>query len=873
MGNNQSSEHPDVYTYHETVLKQGAQSAASDSSDESDDEMQEGYSRETPTSSNVEDETNSNSGGEENSDSEEKNPEQISLDQSELERAGLEEISEAENEAEASSSSIAFKQVFQQENSEFATPPSSPLSKEPSPGPSRRSTRLQLKASTINIISKKRPRLSMRDSDDSDDDLQYSTPSATRKTPSRLGNISAISDSSKSQVENISEVRAVEKKHSNEANITPKTPSSSHQLEASTVRTPSYDKGRPNLRSSGGESRPFLRAKRSAQLFGKNAVHLQKVVSPPTNEQYTERAGEVNVDVIKIVNDESNSCINPRANNQESENVTLTNSATVTESEKTPQQPAIVCSEGSTSTCTTFSNSVTNDTISEINTVVSTQNSLLSETQQDQLPANTYTTVGNQIFTEARSEGNDVTMTDVTNEKECNTSRTNMGSEKFSASGSHIVQPMDAQSVENFANDITIPKTLEVINVEQVSQNRLPVFGSRNIMTSTSTEDLQPSEVNTTGGLLSFSQLANSQTAAPSISSVTATSSALMVYPHSQAPASTSSQSLTCEQTPQIHTSAPSTSIVAAPSAALVIFPQISRSSQNGFTPQIHTPISPQVINQTPKVANPFPFSPPSTLSSVQKCCIFPISSNFDMTIRQGDIIKQDATAIVNSTDIHLRHQGAVSRLIAEAASPQMMIECQQHLMNHGGSLDILHVMDTIAGGRLNTNVERIIHVIPPSGSSTHFDHLSVNKLVSAYLQCMLHSDRLLNSTSLAFPLLGAGSFPTDISINAFYNAVLIYLSDKRSLSRLNDIRLIINEPQIFQFAVTYFTSCYENILTQGIDSAVAEALDGFYGNRNSNLSSFCVRDEVDGRSNKKWSATESLTNLFRGPPVKRPRL
>eukprot|EP00106_Octopus_bimaculoides_P015127 XP_014782569.1 PREDICTED: uncharacterized protein LOC106878006 isoform X1 [Octopus bimaculoides] len=175
-----------------------------------------------------------------------------------------------------------------------------------------------------------------------------------------------------------------------------------------------------------------------------------------------------------------------------------------------------------------------------------------------------------------------------------------------------------------------------------------------------------------------------------------------------------------------------------------------------------------------------------------------------------------DTTAIVSPANQLLQSTGGIAQAISHAAGPDFDKMCREISLKNG-LLDVSNIVCTRAGGLLRANY--VIHVSAPFFNDYADIKQCHSALVHSYINCINYANGKLKARSIAFPpistgeLLGLtksssqplqGSFGVDfdLSINAFYDALLIYTSDENTPKLLKDIRLVINDRDSVTFAI-----------------------------------------------------------------------
>ncbi|XP_046558431.1 LOW QUALITY PROTEIN: protein mono-ADP-ribosyltransferase PARP14-like [Haliotis rubra] len=150
--------------------------------------------------------------------------------------------------------------------------------------------------------------------------------------------------------------------------------------------------------------------------------------------------------------------------------------------------------------------------------------------------------------------------------------------------------------------------------------------------------------------------------------------------------------------------------------------------------------------------------------------------------IKQGDITKEDADCIINSTNPELDlNRGAVSKAIATACGKDMTSQCKMKLeaMRQNG------VVSTTAKG---LKCKYVLHV-----AGDHFG----NDWKKVVLICLREADKLGDAQSVAFPVLGTGAGhvnPQEIS----KIMVQAFAEFEPEASNLADIQVVVFQQPMF---------------------------------------------------------------------------
>ncbi|KAK6177554.1 hypothetical protein SNE40_015635 [Patella caerulea] len=881
MGNSESSQNSDVYTYHEDVLREGAEAVITGSDDDSyDEEMQEGPSQ---SNQNESDDTNGSSdedvavndnekSSSENNSETSSDPTPISTESSPVDL----QIPKRE------SSSLASQNDDKEDRTAFITPPSS---RDNSPVP-RRSSRFPQNVSKDESSTKQR--LSMRDSDDSEEEMLVAAPeeeSFAVVTRSKTSTLKTNEDSSEGQPEKISEATTSSKNKQLDNNK-----STIKSRKRSISDTPPDSSNKPAV-ATGGFDRPIVTAEPGIHMTKKNAVLLQKVIQrSSSNLKQTPIDTEATPSSSASHDSVTDVSTNPKANKKEKiRNQKTSQDRHVTKNLAEPEARRV---SGSTDKSKDNQKGKKGATqLNVLESVTATEETTVHRTFQvkdvhKSLVGGSVEKSVSETSTGLKSspDKSPDPLSITENKKELSKILVKKSADRLSkrssgtppidkkASGARPVKTLSSSGDRSATTDPLISPIAERTN------NFLKKPGSQSSHTGVNTSHNnnateEPMDISSSASGTNPSQnlpasVDKNRKSIKSSSNISGgieqtSEISLKKEKSSLADASASGPLLRVPLIPSTGVASP---VQVVPGASMDL-PKIPVDPRFAVLPSFQqtatTPSGAATIAQ-PMISGP-------------DHCVFSLMESFNMSVTLGDITEQRTEAIVNTTDGQLAHVGALSRHIAAAAGQQMINECQDFLRRHGRPLNTMEVMDTCAGGRFNRRVKKILHVVSSMGSYGA-DKAVVDKLIRTYLQCLKYADGKVDCSSISFPLLGAGSYLPDTSINAFYNAVLIFLSDRGTNSKLNDIRLILNDDELHKFAVDYYSACFENILTNGIESAVADAVNNFYGKNTwetqqkllNQIASWNNGGSDDGSSS---SGNNSSQNLFRGSAVKRPRL
>jgi eukaryotic-like serine/threonine-protein kinase len=162
---------------------------------------------------------------------------------------------------------------------------------------------------------------------------------------------------------------------------------------------------------------------------------------------------------------------------------------------------------------------------------------------------------------------------------------------------------------------------------------------------------------------------------------------------------------------------------------------------------------------------------------------VYPFPGGRSLRVLRGNIVEQDAEALVSSDDGTLTMSDGVSKAIREAAGESIVKEARRHAPVRAGRAIVT------SGGRL-----RARHVI--HGISLEFSRdrsaLPSRDLVSAILaSCVCQADSLYVER-IAFPLLGAGNagLPEDVCLDTMFRFLARLLS--RGLTGIREATIVL---------------------------------------------------------------------------------
>ena len=120
-----------------------------------------------------------------------------------------------------------------------------------------------------------------------------------------------------------------------------------------------------------------------------------------------------------------------------------------------------------------------------------------------------------------------------------------------------------------------------------------------------------------------------------------------------------------------------------------------------------------------------------------------------------GDLVYQTTEAIVNPTNVHMRHEGGASKAIADAAGPDLKNECHDYIKRHG-QLKVAEPVHTTAG-ELPLPIICVIHVAGPDSSQYRDKEQCYEHLKCSFRNCLLYANKVVEVHSVSIPAISSG--------------------------------------------------------------------------------------------------------------------
>ena len=154
------------------------------------------------------------------------------------------------------------------------------------------------------------------------------------------------------------------------------------------------------------------------------------------------------------------------------------------------------------------------------------------------------------------------------------------------------------------------------------------------------------------------------------------------------------------------------------------------------------------------------------------------------LQIAQGDIIIEEADAIVNAANEHLAHGGGVAWAISKKGGPKIQQESDAWVHTYG-PVSHAHPAWT-SGGTLPAKF--VIHAVGPVWGDGDED----NKLSDAVTGSLQVADEL-NCESISMPAISTGifGFPKDRAAGIIFKAVAAYF-EKNINSSVKQVRIVL---------------------------------------------------------------------------------
>jgi O-acetyl-ADP-ribose deacetylase (regulator of RNase III) len=173
------------------------------------------------------------------------------------------------------------------------------------------------------------------------------------------------------------------------------------------------------------------------------------------------------------------------------------------------------------------------------------------------------------------------------------------------------------------------------------------------------------------------------------------------------------------------------------------------------------------------------------------------ISGRSTITLKQGDITREQVDAVVNAANSSLLGGGGVDGAIHRAGGPPILEECiklRDTKLREG--LPAGQAVATTAG---ELPAGYVIHTVGPVWQGG--DHREAELLASSYRESMRVADDL-GLTSIAFPAISTGVFgyPKDAAAKV---AVTTVVEELRAETSVTDVRFIVFDASTYDIYAT----------------------------------------------------------------------
>ena len=176
--------------------------------------------------------------------------------------------------------------------------------------------------------------------------------------------------------------------------------------------------------------------------------------------------------------------------------------------------------------------------------------------------------------------------------------------------------------------------------------------------------------------------------------------------------------------------------------------------------------------------------------SAVAGSVVIKFSHNRTLTLKKGNIVKEEADVLVNAANGKLVHGGGVAGALNSASKGELQRHCDKYMRERRGKeVPVGEVAVTQGGGKLAC--KHVIHVVGPDGykhSQTQCEHL-----VKQAVHNTLKAAERLNATSIVLPAISCGIFGVskDLVAHCMIDTILGFNYTKPS-PILSDIRIVI---------------------------------------------------------------------------------
>lgn len=129
--------------------------------------------------------------------------------------------------------------------------------------------------------------------------------------------------------------------------------------------------------------------------------------------------------------------------------------------------------------------------------------------------------------------------------------------------------------------------------------------------------------------------------------------------------------------------------------------------------------------------------------------------SQLQVTVLQGDLMRQKSQAIVNPANKHLLHNGGAAKAIQTAAGQVLIRECKDYIRRYK-ELPTSEVMHT-SSGNLSRPINYVIHACGPNARVYPDERQCRHLLERTFVNCFTYANDVLHVQSLALPAISSG--------------------------------------------------------------------------------------------------------------------
>ncbi|XP_075914590.1 protein mono-ADP-ribosyltransferase PARP14-like isoform X2 [Petromyzon marinus] len=184
--------------------------------------------------------------------------------------------------------------------------------------------------------------------------------------------------------------------------------------------------------------------------------------------------------------------------------------------------------------------------------------------------------------------------------------------------------------------------------------------------------------------------------------------------------------------------------------------------------------------------------------------CIKLLSAGRIVYIYTGNILVHCVDAIVNSSNIYLKHIVGLAKAISDAAGPDVQRECDEHIRIWGE----LTAGDTVVTSAGRLPCKNIIHAVVPCWSE-HMKAQRLDSLRKAVASCLEIGERE-GYSSVAFPNIGAGMYgiPLGVYSDIVVEVIIHHCNKTKNVeNKLKSFHIVDIDQKVSQA----FKSAFEN--------------------------------------------------------------